>query len=117
MMTNPPNIPMSTKVIQIMRIVILMGLTVSTLATVNQASGMEAKESGYIAGSNPGQRPQNAPAISQVQKGYDWYQQALTGITTPYPSSLRFLEDQGNWHTPFNHPGMTSRYDIRGWHK
>ena len=28
-----------------------------------------------------------------------------------------FLEDQGNWYTPFNHPGMTGRYDIRGWHR
>ena len=45
-----------------------------------------------------------------------WYQRALTGVAPPYPSSLRFLEDQGEWYTPFNHPGMTGPYDIRRWH-
>jgi hypothetical protein len=46
-----------------------------------------------------------------------WYAQALTGISQPFPYSLRFLEDQGNWYTPFNRPGMPGRYDIRGWHQ
>lgn len=41
---------------------------------------------------------------------------ALTGVEPPYPASLRFLEDQGAWHTPFIHPGMTGPYDIRRWH-
>lgn len=41
---------------------------------------------------------------------------ALTGGEPPYPASLRFLEDQGAWHTPFTHPGMTGPYDIRRWH-
>ncbi len=54
--------------------------------------------------------------IEQVHKGNAWYQQALTGISKPYPYSIRFLEDQGNWNTPFNRPGMTGRYDLRGWH-
>ncbi len=69
-----------------------------------------------VAGTQPDQRPAAAPVIEQFTKGQAWYQQALTGITQPYPASLRFLEDQGAWYTPFNQPGMTGPYDIRGWH-
>lgn len=70
-----------------------------------------------IAGTEPGQRPPEAPRIQAVDHSGAWYQQALHGISRPYPFSLRFLEDQGNWHTPFNRPGLTGRYDIRGWHQ
>jgi hypothetical protein len=69
-----------------------------------------------IAGLTPYERPHDAPAIKQVLKDDAWYQKALTGISKPYPNSLGFLEDQGNWYTPFIHPGMTGRYDIRSWH-
>jgi hypothetical protein len=72
---------------------------------------------GYpIAGTAPSHRPTGAPQITEVIKPSGWYTQALTGISQPYPRSLRFLEDQGNWYTPFNRPGMHGRYDIRGWH-
>jgi hypothetical protein len=70
-----------------------------------------------IAGMTPWQRPAGAPVISQVVRTPAWYEQALTGISQPFPYSLRFLEDQGNWYTPFNRPGMPGRYDIRGWHQ
>jgi len=70
-----------------------------------------------VAGVDPHQRPANAPVITEVQKDHAWYMRALTGVSEPYPASLRFLEDQGNWYTPFNHPGMTEPYDIRNWHK
>ncbi len=69
-----------------------------------------------VAGVEPHQRPANAPTITKVHKDKAWYDQALTGVEPPYPTSFRFLEDQGNWHTPFNRPGMTGPYDIRGWH-
>ena len=69
-----------------------------------------------IAGVKPHERPAGAPVITTFQKDGAWYQRALTGISQPYPHSLRFLEDQGNWHTPFNRPGMPPPYDIRGWH-
>ena len=69
-----------------------------------------------IAGTTPWERPVGAPVVQTYQKGPDWYQLALTGVTRPYPASLRFLEDQGAWHTPFNRPGMPGRYDIRGWY-
>lgn len=69
-----------------------------------------------VAGLKPDQRPEGAPVIQDVDKDYGWYDGALTGVSKPYPSSLRFLEDQGNWYTPFNRPGMTVPYDIRNWH-
>jgi hypothetical protein len=69
-----------------------------------------------IAGVRPYQRLEGAPVINEVDKAPGWYEHALTGVSRPYPVSLRFLEDQGNWYTPFNRPGMTAPYDIRGWH-
>jgi len=68
-----------------------------------------------MAGVDPSQRPQGAPTITEVVRSPDWYKRALTGVSQPYPYSLRFLEDQGNWSTPFIHPGMPGRYDLRGW--
>ncbi len=71
-------------------------------------------EGSAIAGLQPGMRPENAPVVTEFLKDRQWYEQALRGITKPYPYSLRFLEDQGAWHTPFTHPGVSGRYDIRG---
>jgi len=77
----------------------------------------QTQAQGYpIAGVDPSQRPVGAPVIETVVKPAGWYTTALTGISQPYPQSLRFLEDQGNWYTPFNEPGMAPRYDIRGWY-
>jgi hypothetical protein len=89
----------------------------ASLLMVIAASGICATASAEypIAGVNPDQRPAGAPVITQVQKPKGWYSQALTGVSRPYPPSLRFLEDQGNWYTPFNRPGVAAPYDIRGW--
>jgi len=77
-----------------------------------------ANEAQYpVAGITPYQRPANAPVITDFEKNTNWYAEALHGVTRPYPSSLRFLEDQGPWSTPFNRPGMLPPYDIRGWHR
>lgn len=70
-----------------------------------------------VAGVKPHERPQHAPTITQVNRDADWFKRALTGISRPYPASLRFLESQGNWYTPFIHPGAEPPYDIRGWHR
>ncbi len=70
-----------------------------------------------IAGTTPWQRPVGAPVIEWVQHDKAWFENALTGISPPYPRSLYFLDNQGNWYTPFNRPGMLPPYDIRGWHK
>ena len=70
-----------------------------------------------IAGTQPNARPVGAPVITEVHHDGAWYTQALTGINRPYPNSLKFLENQGNWYTPFNHPGKPDGYDIRGWYR
>lgn len=69
-----------------------------------------------IAGVHPEQRPEGAPRITELNKNDEWYQSALQGVTSPYPANLRFLENQGDWYTPFTKPGMTGPYDIREWH-
>ena len=70
-----------------------------------------------VAGTAPWQRPVGAPVIEWVQHDRIWYEQALTGINTPYPRSLYFLDNQGDWYTPFNRPGMPMPYDLRKWHQ
>ena len=76
-----------------------------------------APDNPFVAGVKPNQRPEGAPVITAYEKGAAWYERALHGVSQPYPWSLRFLEDQGAWFTPFIHPGMTPPYDIRGWHR
>ncbi|MGB3916030.1 hypothetical protein J9253_04490 [Thiothrix litoralis] len=87
----------------------------TTLFTLLVATA-QAEEPAYIAGTNPAERPATAPVITEVHKDAAWYSAALHGVEQPYPQSLHFLENQGNWFSPFTHPGMTSPYDIRGWH-
>ncbi len=79
-------------------------------------SGAAAAYDYPIAGLEPSIRPAGAPMIMMYPKNAAWYRHALTGIVPPYPASLRFLEYQGAWYTPFDRPGMTGPYDIRNWH-
>jgi hypothetical protein len=71
----------------------------------------------YIAGVNPSERPVGAPVITDYVKDKVWYEHALAGVSQPYPDSLKFLDSQGAWFTPFIHPGMLGHFDIRGWHQ
>jgi len=82
----------------------------------SQAAPASVPEPLFIAGTTPWERPPAAPFLVPKPKDSSWYARALTGIAPPYPASLSFLEDQGAWYTPFNHPGMTAPYDIRHWH-
>jgi hypothetical protein len=81
------------------------------------AVSSHADEPYPIAGTQPDSRPAGAPVIEWVRHDQAWFKHALTGIHPPFPRSLYFLDNQGNWYTPFNHPGMTGPYDLRGWHK
>jgi hypothetical protein len=69
-----------------------------------------------IAGIEPATRPADAPVITDFERPDGWYDQALSGVDEPYPYSLRFLENQEAWYTPFSRAGMLPPYDIRGWH-
>lgn len=91
-------------------------VTISVLAAASAVWAQDAVEVAYVAGTNPSQRPATAPVIEEFVKTAEWYDEALTGVSQPYPASLSFLEDQGAWFNPFIHPGMTGHYDIRGWH-
>jgi cytochrome c2 len=79
------------------------------------ATGVSPPES-WVAGEAPSVRPPWAPMLKEFKKDEAWYEKALSGLSEPYPPSFRFLEDQGGWHTPFNHPGMTGPHDLRNWH-
>jgi hypothetical protein len=94
-----------------MRFATAVGTVVLLGSTVSAWAGFP------VAGVDPSQRPQGAPVITEVVRSPDWYKTALTGVSQPYPESLRFLENQGNWYTPFIHPGMPGYYDLRGWHR
>lgn len=88
-----------------------------TLVAILLAVPAHADDVAYpIAGEKPDARPEAAPLQRASAKGADWYARALTGVSQPYPLSLRFLEDQGAWYIPFAVPGMTGPYDIRNWH-
>jgi hypothetical protein len=69
-----------------------------------------------VAGLAPYARPANAPVVRSVHRDEQWRAQALRGVSEPLPASLSFLDNQGAWYTPFNLPGMTGPYDIRGLH-
>lgn len=87
------------------------------LLLISLLAGQAGAEELAIAGLTPDARPAGAPRLETHGKDADWYRRALTGVARPYPASLRFLEDQGAWHTPFIVPGMTGPYDIRNWHR
>lgn len=70
----------------------------------------------YVAGSAPSVRPATAPVVRGLDRPDDWLAKAAAGVSLPYPASLKFLNDQGNWYTPFTRPGMPGPYDIRGLH-
>lgn len=92
----------------------------SVLVIVVAAASLSAGARGEdypIGGSTPDRRPEGAPVITEVVRDQAWYQEALRGISQPYPPGLQFLDDQGNWYTPFDRPGMLGRYDLRGWHR
>lgn len=68
-----------------------------------------------IAGLTPSQRPAGAPVITKFTPPANWDERMFHGIARPLPASLSWAKDQGAWYTPFNRPGMTPPYDLRGW--
>jgi len=81
---------------------------------VSQAAWADAYP---VAGLQPDRRPVGAPVIREVSGGAEMGERLLRGIEKPIPESTqRWVKDQGGWFNPFAHPGMTGRYDLRGWH-
>lgn len=79
--------------------------------------GSVALAEGFVAGTTPDRRPEGAPVIYFHPQSTQWHENALRGVSRPYPSTLNFLDNQGAWFNPFQHPGMTGPYDIRGFHQ
>ena len=84
------------------------------MAAVTPFTAMAADDV-FIAGVAPDRRPESAPKVMGTVHPQAWYVQAVRGVVPPYPQSLFFLDNQGEWYTPFTRPGMPGPYDIRGW--
>ena len=76
-----------------------------------------ARAQSYVAGTQPDRRPEGAPRVQAFEKSPKWQKAATAGVARPIPPSLKFLDDQGAWFTPFTRPGMPGRYDIRKLHR
>lgn len=75
-----------------------------------------AQDLPFVAGVDSSARPPQAPRITTFTPPPGWRERALHGVEQPYPPSLRWLDDQGAWFTPFAHPGATGPYDLRHWY-
>lgn len=109
---QPPEIEINSQELLVMTRSRFAMMLVLGLVSAGPLSAQDA----FIAGVEPSLRPQAAPVLTRLSKDAAWYELALSGVSRPYPVSLRFLEDQGAWFNPFLHAGMTGPYDIRGWH-
>jgi hypothetical protein len=89
-------------------------LTALTVVLAIASLGAQAE---IIGGTTPDRRPEGAPKATKGGLDAGERAKALAGVSEPFPPSLKFLDDQGGWFTPFSHPGMTGPYDIRKWHK
>lgn len=92
----------------------LTRILIVALALSGFVVGAQAAGSYPIAGTQPDRRPQDAPVITEGTPRSTV--RFFYGVAQPRPPSLSWSNDQGAWYTPFNQPGMTGPYDIRGWH-
>lgn len=88
-----------------------------TLGHIGFYAGIGLAQDSYVAGTRPDVRPAAAPRTQVVAKDAGWMARATAGVAEPHPTSLKFLNDQGNWYTPFDRPGMPGPYDIRQLHR
>lgn len=93
----------------------MLGRIVVVVSLVGATSVAVARD--YpMAGLTPDRRPEGAPVVVQNNRAPKWEERFFFGITGKRPASLAWSADQGSWYTPFDRPGMTGPYDIRGWH-
>lgn len=95
----------------------LLGLIAGMIAAPPWIAASPAQAQQNIAGLRPHERPAAAPKTTTLVRDPRWLAGATEGIVEPVPPSLKFLQDQGDWYTPFIRPGMPGPYDIRGLHK
>jgi hypothetical protein len=95
----------------------IMMLAGGLVAAAVLGSSAAMAEVTFIGGTTPSVRPAGAPTITTYKMSAAQEKDFFRGVSKPYPASLLFVKNQGAWFTPFMHAGMTSGYDIRGWHK
>ena len=69
-----------------------------------------------VAGLQPDRRPAQAPRLSASAPDAATIQRRLKGVEAPWPGNVGRIAAQGAWYSPMFAPGMTGRYDLRGWH-
>ncbi len=92
-------------------------MTVAAIASFDATTALAQEQEQpepFVAGTKPDRRPDRAPRIHTLDHNADWRAAALRGVSKPIPSSLRFVDDQGAWFTPFTRRNMPPPYDIRG---
>ena len=95
---------------------LLVGSAVVLVQAAVGIAGDKPPADRYLAGSAPFQRPANAPVIKSRNVTPELRALALRGVVEPVPASLKFLNDQGAWYTPFDQAGMPGYYDLRQLH-
>lgn len=93
------------------------GASFAFTSLVFAAGAAQAADPAFVAGTKPDRRPEGAPVVSTKGLSEKERAVALKGVSQPYPPSLKWLDNQGYWYTPFSHPGMPGPYDIRNLHK
>lgn len=87
----------------------------AALLLCNAMPSAAQSEAMVVGGLRPHERPADAPVMRASDRARSDSRQ-MKGVAEPYPRSLRFVADHGGWFTPFTEPGMTGRYDLRGYH-
>ena len=95
---------------------ITLAMLVGVLAFPLTVLAADGGSDRFVAGSAPYRRPANAPVVKTFAASAEWRKAALIGVTEPLPASLKVLDSQGAWYTPFDQPGMPGYYDLRGMH-
>lgn len=85
-------------------------------ATETQGATPAATAAPVIAGLQPDRRPEAAPRITTAHTDARGKERRLTGVLKPWPGNVEQMAEQGGWYSPFFHPGMPGRYDLRQWH-
>ena len=86
---------------------------IAATAVLAAGPAVAAETGAFVAGLDPSRRPPGAPVIAAFEPPPGWQARALRGIAEPRTGTA-FLKDQGAWYTPFDRPGSTGVYDIRG---
>jgi hypothetical protein len=71
----------------------------------------------FVAGEQPDRRPSAAPVMPEPPGGPERLATLAKGVEAPIPEGVVRLNVPGRWFTPFERPGMTAPYDLRGWHQ